>query len=169
MKAELEEAVVALVGLPLWSSGRAGDLQWFAFGDRRTVTTSNGKAKEVGEFALHVQCPWRIVRDDRVVVGSSDLYYPADEAAEVPEDFDWDGVVTRRDRRVAALFENETGAFAVQRIDVGDAGALRIAFDKGYALELFPHDSVTDEDWRLFRPYLDDPHLVVTGTGIRHD
>ena len=173
MKAEIEKAVAALVGLPLWSSGRAADMQWFAIGECRTVITSRGplterfgRTKVVGEFSLHVQCPWRIVRDDTVVVGMRDLYFPADETAEAPDDFDWDGVITRRDRRIAALFENETRSFAVQRVDVGDAGALRIILERGHALEVFPHDSLNEENWRLFRPYLDEPHLVVTGTGL---
>jgi hypothetical protein len=168
MRTELATAVASLVGLPLWSSGRAADLQWFAFGDRRTITTSNGKEREVGEFALHVQCPWRIVCDDKIVVGSADLHYPADETAEVPED-DWDGVVTRRDRRVSALFESGRRFFTVKQVDVGDAGALRIALDEGYALEIFPQSSVNNEDWRLFRPYLDEPQVVVSGIGIEPD
>jgi hypothetical protein len=165
MKGEIEVATAALVGMPLWSSGRAG-LQWFAFGDRRTVTTRKGTPKEVGELALHVQCWWRIVRVDTIVVGSGDLYFPADEAAEAPDDFDPNGVVTRLDHRVTQLFERETRAFTVRQVDVGAAGALRIVLDDGLALEVFPDESVSREAWRLFRPYSDAPHLVVTGTGI---
>jgi hypothetical protein len=168
MKAELQSASAALLGLRLWSSGRASDLQWFSFGEQRTITTMKGTTSQVGEFALHVQCPWRIVRADVLVVGSRDLYAPADEEAPVPDEFKYDGVVTRRDKRMAELFADDT-VLTVRAIDVGEAGALGIALDSGHILELFPNDSTLGEDWRLFRPYRDDPHLVISGGTIEPD
>ena len=165
MKAELQFASATLLGLRLESSGRAADMQWFSFGETRTVKTLMGTTKEVGELALHVQCPWRIVRADTLVVGSRDLYFPGDETAEVPDDFEYDGVATRRDKRIAALFDDDT-ALTVRTIDVGEAGALRISLDSGHILELFPNDSTTSEDWRLFRPYRDEPGLVISGGTI---
>jgi hypothetical protein len=38
-------ALDVLIGKPLWSSGRAADLEWFAFGERGY----RGGTKEVGE------------------------------------------------------------------------------------------------------------------------
>ena len=143
-------------------------MQWFAFGERRTGNTHGGRfgnTKEVGEYALHVQCAWRIVCGDDIIVGSRDLYYPADESAEPSDDFDWDHERTRRDRRIEALFANAR-SFVGRRVDVGNAGALRIDLGDGYVLEVFPQDSLAGEHWRLFRPYRDEPHVVVTGAGI---
>jgi hypothetical protein len=37
MKDDIQNAVGVLVGMPLWSLGRAVDLAWFEFGSRRTV------------------------------------------------------------------------------------------------------------------------------------
>lgn len=60
----IEAALAPLVGLPLWASGRAGDLQWFQFGAKHAVVAQSGSAKgterTVGDYALHVQCAWRI-------------------------------------------------------------------------------------------------------------
>jgi hypothetical protein len=39
--AQLEAALAPLVGLPLWKSHRAADLQVFQFGDRRTVQVTS--------------------------------------------------------------------------------------------------------------------------------
>ena len=160
--------MIAGVGLPLWASGRGADMQWFAFGNQRQAVSHSGTSRAVGDYSLHVQCPWRIVRGDAIVVGSRDLYYPADETAEVPPefDYDYDGMKTRRDRRVDALLENATTAYIVTDVRVGAAGAFQIHLDEGYALEEFPDDSAEAEDWRFFRPYLNDPHLVVTGAGL---
>ena len=43
-----------------------------------------GLAGTRGEFALHVQCPWRIEGPEGVVTGRSDLWEPAEENP------DWD-------------------------------------------------------------------------------
>jgi hypothetical protein len=40
----------------------------------------------VGSFALHIQCPWRIVATDRIITGSTDYYQPPSEGADVNED-----------------------------------------------------------------------------------
>ena len=82
MREQIQKALDSLVGMALWSSGRAADLEWFQFGQRRTVTARNG-TKEVGEYALHIQCGWRMRCGDQVVVGGRDLYYPP-EGSEGP-------------------------------------------------------------------------------------
>jgi hypothetical protein len=51
------------MGLPLWAVGRAGSLVWCQFGARRTVTDRQGEQREVGAYALHVDCPWRLTDD----------------------------------------------------------------------------------------------------------
>jgi hypothetical protein len=79
MKAEIESALAVLVGKPLWSCGRAADMATFAFGERKNAKTRKGDFRHVGEYALHLQCAWRITQGDKVVVGSMDVYYPPDE------------------------------------------------------------------------------------------
>jgi hypothetical protein len=166
MKEEIKRSLDPLIGMPLWSSGRAADLAWFSFGLRRKVATP-GRTKEVGEYALHLQCAWRIRRGDRVVVGSRDLYYPAEETDDPVEDFDWDVQgANRRDKRIAELFQHETRQFMVRNVEVGEAGAFTISFDDEYALDVFPDDSLGDEHWRIFKPSAEEPHFVVTGEGL---
>jgi hypothetical protein len=166
MKEQIQKALEVLNGKPLWSSGRAADLEWFQFGQRRTVT-SRGQTKEVGEYALHIQCAWRITHGDDVVVGSRDLYCPAEETVEFPENFKWEVLGSnRRDRKIAALFEDETRQFVVRLIEVGSAGRFSILLNNDYALEVFPDDSLSNEHWRIFGPYIEGPHFVVTGKGL---
>ena len=169
MNEQIQKALDSLIGMPLWSSGRAADLEWFQFGQRRRVKARNG-TKEVGEYALHIQCAWRIRHRDQVIVGSRDLYFPP-ENTDVPiEDFDWDVQgANRRDRRIAELLQNQTREFIVRKVEVEKAGGFRITFEDEYALDVFPHDSLAGEHWRLFKPSADDPHFVVTGTGIEVD
>jgi hypothetical protein len=167
MREQVQKALDVLIGQPLWSSGRAADLEWFQFGQRRTVKGAGGDTKEVGEYALHVQCAWRIRHGDQVVVGGRDLYYPSEERDDRPEDFDWDVQgANRRDKRIAELFQNEPRQFLVREVQVGEAGSFTIILDEAYALDVFPDDSSNDEHWRIFKPYAEEPHFVVAGKGL---
>ena len=140
----------------------------FDFGERKTVPALRGETREVGEYALHVQCAWRVTTQDRVIVGNRDLYYPADyrQGEEVSPSFDYEKDYNRRDKLLTSLFENGTREFVVREVQVGTAGSIHILLSEGVALELFPNDSLSDEHWRLFQPGKEDRHFVVTGKGV---
>ena len=73
----MDQALEVLVGLPLRSMGRAADLEWFGFGHPREVPKRNGGTKIVEDWALHVQCAWRLTDPQGIVTGLRDLYVPA--------------------------------------------------------------------------------------------
>ena len=152
--------------MALWAAGRAADLLWLHFGQRRMVKDYRGNPKEVGEYALHLQCAWRIVQGDKVIVASRDLYYPAGSSTpEVPEGFKWDVQGgNRMDERLKQFFE--TADLFVVHVEAGFAGAFQLFLGSEVVLQVFPDDSFDGEHWRLFRPYLDEPHFVVNGNGV---
>lgn len=161
-----------LVGLPLWDAGRAADLLWLAFGRRQTVPDFQGKPREVGEYALHVQCAWRFVRGEKVLAGNRDLYYPRgykDQRDELPKGFDWDVQGANRcDEMLAELFAGGANQFVVERVQAGQAGEFALLLEDGLTLQIFPNDSLEGEHWRLFRPGSDERHMVYTGSGFEH-
>jgi hypothetical protein len=166
MKTKIEKTLAAIVGKSLWTCRRAADMATFQFGERTKTQDYYGRPAEVGEYALHVQCAWRIARGDQILVGSRDLYYPAeyDNNEPLPSNFNWDRDPNRRDRLLQKLFEDGARGFAVQSFDVGAGGAFRIILNDGMSLELFPDDSLCSEHWRLFAPTKDEPHSVMTGS-----
>jgi hypothetical protein len=130
----LEAALAPLVGLPLWATHRAADLQSFQFGAQHTVTSrfgpNAGSVRTVGDFALHVQCSWRISRAD----GSS-----------VPDAEGW-----LRDR-----------SYLVESVAADATGGFRLTLADGFILEAVPDSSDHGELWRLFAPAKNRPHFVV--------
>ena len=108
MRSEIENATSALVGNALWACKRTSDLASFQFGKKRQTRTFRGVEAEVGEYALNVQCAWRLAKEDRVVAGSADLYYPSDlQIQRTPPNFDWNREPNRLDELLRLLFEDD--------------------------------------------------------------
>lgn len=161
MQSEVEQALTVLVGKRLWASRRAADMSTFQFGARIKTQDFYGRPCEVGEHALHVQCPWRIVQGVQLVVGSGDLYFPAnfEDSESLPSDFEWDRAPNRRDRLLGELFDGDP-EFVVQKIETSALGSFRLVFHGGMLLEVFPDDSLRREHWRLLNMMTDGADFV---------
>jgi hypothetical protein len=173
VKEEIEETLEVLVGMPLWGSHRAADLQIFKFGEQipsmtRAIRDRPAKAVVIGEYGLHVQCAWRIVHETTIVVASHDLHFAAgDDPFKNYNGFDPDKHSNRRDERIAALVLAWADNPPVVESVEGDAvGSLRISLTQRYTLDVFPSDSLGEEHWRLLPNSPKRDHFVVTGRGI---
>ena len=129
-----------------------------------------GRPHLTSRYALHIQCPWRIVSGDGVVVGYTDIAAPR---SGLPDDDSFDRDVvgsTRRDELLKRFFGARAAApRRVTDCKVGAAGWLSISLDDGSALEVVP-DTTAEADlesWRLFEMGSDADHLVVRGSGIQ--
>jgi hypothetical protein len=167
----LEAALAPLVGLPLWASHRAADLQVFQFGDRRTVTSNFGPRKgqelEVGEYGLHIQCAWRIRGPSGIVVASRDRFYKGGPEPFPEADWDWSAGTNRRDERIRDWLDARS--HRVERVSADATGGIVLLLAGGFALDVFPDDSLDGEyceHWRLLRPGDLSSHFVVSGSGI---
>jgi hypothetical protein len=66
-----------LIGLQLSSAAYAGNMRTFQFGQLLAG---------LGEYALHISCPWRIETDAEIITGFHDWYqFVGDD-----EPFDWE-------------------------------------------------------------------------------
>ena len=167
LKTEIEKATAPLVGTALWSCRRTADLASFQFGQKQQATTFRGNSVEIGEYALNVQCAWRIAREDRVWVGSADLYYPSDLQIErTPSDFDWSKGPNRCDELLRLLFQDDQRQFIVRGVEGGTAGSLHVIMDDSLSLDVLPNDSLSDEHWRFFKHDSEEEHFVVSGERI---
>jgi hypothetical protein len=174
----MDNPTSVLIGKPLWRCTRAADMACFQFGARHQCKSARGEDSEVGDYALHIQCSWRIIRGDEILVGREDLFQPGDPAAPNADSyFDWQKS-NLQDARLKKLFINDTRQFTVVGTALRAAGELDILFDDELRLEVFPNSSIqTDnvEHWRLFSPSIDAsqadkaPHFVFSGIGLRHE
>src|SRR5215468_598880 len=153
-----------LIGLRLSIVRRAADMLVLHFGNIRTHRSGDGT---VGDYALHVQCPWRFDGPDGVVTGRDDLWDYAGPG-ERPENWSYDDGLSMQDRRWASLFArdestrswvNERDRFVVTAAEQTKRGDVRLELTGGYAILLFPAGS-RHEAWRLFAPESDDDHFV---------
>lgn len=167
MQQQIQDAASVLAAKSVWKCTRAADMACFQFGQRRQVKDVRGNDGDVGEYALHLQSPWRIVKDDRVLMAALDVYHPrrGHENDDGPE-FDWEHAGNLLDERILTFFENGTREYVVEKVHAGHAGALRILLQGELWLEICPCDSRDGEHWRLFKPRSDREHFVVTGAGI---
>ena len=156
-----------LKGLQLSIARRAADMRALHFG--RVTVTEKGS---VGEFALHIQCPWRIEGPEGILTGRSDLWEPIDGVGERDWDgWDYDTDGNLQDQRLNTLLGNydprtqssvnSSGLLTVAEIEADDLGGMTVVLSGGYRLVVFPAGS-TGEDWRLLQ-FPERQHLVVAG------
>lgn len=163
----VDKELIKIIGLPLIAAGRACDLIWFGFGRRIKVKDiRRGGDREVAEYALHIQCPWRITDISKIVVGSYDKYIP-NSKIEYSDEFDWDiQGANRCDEQLKTLFELHTSNLIVKSVKVDNFGELKISFSDNYVLQVIPDTSTDVEMWRFFQNGVKKEHLVMTGIGI---
>jgi len=170
---QVQQHLRPLIGLPLSVTRRTADLRNFQFGEMKAVGIGT-----VGEWALHIQCPWRIEGPQGIVTGRSDLWKPA----VIHGDVDWDSWDYEKgnlqDKRIFDLlggldpeprsYSNTTGSLIVESVTADDFGGAAIHLSGGYRLVLFPAGS-EGEDWRVFRPATGEPHFVISGGTVETD
>jgi hypothetical protein len=143
-KAAIELHLKDLVGMSLWAIGRAASLVWFQFGERHTAKDYRGATKEVGTYALHIDCQWSWRKGSEVV---------ADNNSDLSE---LEGLVST--------------PLTCNGISASDNGSFELRFDNRTRLVISVEpdaDTDADEYWRLFEPELDAPHFVVGPKGVQ--
>lgn len=170
MREEIKSVLCKLVGLKLQYAGRASNLFWLGFGDLVLITRRKG-TEELAEYALHIECSWRITKENKIIVSSRDFYYPRAHWDEDSDDFDWDVQGNNRfDEKIKFFIEDGKGNLIVEGIDSDVIGGFKVFLSDKSVLEVFPDHSRDDEYsefWRFLNMKEGSPHFVVGGNGIQ--
>lgn len=143
MRLEIEQRLGVIKGLSIWAAGCAANMLWLQIGERLIVPAWRGGSKEVGTYALHIDCPWSWSRSGEQV--ASHLNHPRDLSQHL-----------RLPAICLGLNAQENGSFQVQ-LDNGSIFNVCVESD---------FDQDASEFWRLFEPSSDTEHFVVGGAGI---
>jgi hypothetical protein len=157
------DAFDVLIGLRLSIVRRAADMLGLHFGEIRPHHSGEGT---VGDYVLHVQCPWRLDGPQGTVTGRDDLWVYAGPG-ERPAGWSYEDGLSLQDRKFANLFArdektrswvNESDRFVVIAAKQTNRGDVTLELANGYAILLFPA-SGEHEAWRFFASG-SDRHLV---------
>lgn len=168
MKQIIEEVLRNLVSLYLREIGRAGTVEWLIFAT--PIPLAGGESEQYIEYALHLQCPWRIVGPRGIVTGSTDYFHSAQAPYKELPDSEWDqpGASLHDTRVIAFLEQHSNHPIVVHSVWADDVGSIRLNMNDIYSIEVFPDDSLEGEHWRLFRPDAEISHFVVSGRGAEY-
>jgi len=168
MKKQIKKVLEQLLGFEFTRTRRTACTECLHFG---TLFRKDHKGieRQVGEFGIHLQCPWRITKGNGMIVGSDDVWEQPDENADYDENFNWDVQGGNlRDVRMAAFFNS--GKYVVQSVKVDDFGGFELSFNDNVKLTVFPASSNRNffsEYWRLLDNRDENKkHFVVTPLGI---
>lgn len=161
MKTKIEQALQVLIGQEFTNNGGAVSMEFLHFGVH-SIFEKNGYIK--GIYRLHIQSPWRIIQDDKLLIGYFDIYEPDSEHQDVKsEDFDYTKG-NLRDEKMKQLLQ-KTPRLKVETIQVDNMGGFVLYFSKNTRLEVIPMSTKTDghnEYWRFINQEEENnPHFVV--------
>lgn len=160
-----------LIGLKLSRMALAADMRTIQFGN----TEARMGGGVVGEYALHVQCPWRLENDTRIITGNDDLYFPSKRSDQLAESFDWEKGGSLQDEALRDLLGgydpdtgqivNSTNLLTVDAVQTDVSGGFCLSLSGGYRFLVFVNGTQR-EAWRLFKPSKDgaesnEKHFVV--------
>jgi hypothetical protein len=145
-----------LVGLQLSVIRRAADMLVLHFGPIHPHPSGEGT---IGDYALHVQCPWRIDAPTGTLTGRDDLWDYAGPG-ERPPDWTHEDGLSLQDKKFASVFIrdeitrswlSESDGFQVARARQTTRGDVTLSLVNEYSILVFPA-GCSGEAWRLFAP-----------------
>lgn len=137
--------------------GRALDMAIFSFGQNITWRNAYGAADVRSRFALHVQCPFRMLVGDKVSLRSEDIYRPL--AGETREEFLRGGWHLNAEDEEPTVFDAKVRSLApiltaeqptVENVNLSSNGNLKLSLSGNLAINVLPPRSVDREAWRFF-------------------
>jgi hypothetical protein len=145
-----------LIGLRLSIIRRAADMLVLHFGTIRPHPSGEGT---VADYALHIQCPWRIDSPNGTLTGRDDLWAYGGPG-ERPANWSYEDGLSVQDQEFAGVFirdestrswVNESDGFGVASARQTTDGDVTLALVNGYSILVFPA-GCGGEAWRLFAP-----------------
>ena len=165
IKETIENNLSILVGERVRRLRRAALMLGIDFGEDVEFKSPTGpeqsKISIVPKYALHIHSSWRLLKDNDICLGHSDLFSRmsgfkyqenSEEAIDSIEFFRVSEDLTK---------EFEAKAIKVTRIEASELGDLIIYMEQEYSLEIFVDAEGDTESWRFLKRTEKENHFVV--------
>lgn len=134
-----------LLGEYFLSLGRTTDLLWIQFGNMMKLKNFKNEEVEKGEYVFHIQCPWRFIQKNKMLLGNEDIY----QSEEYIENFDWTkkgtSIFDKKESSINELLKNTK----VKEVYLNSLGDLKIIFTNEVVFEVFLNTSLKMESYRF--------------------
>ena len=150
----------SLIGTKFQHISRCCELVCMGFGDMHSHVNSKGVSKMRAKYALDISCPFRILKNATIIVGSDDLFIPSSAKADEPVNLDISNSVLF-DEKVTDI-NNTIDNEYVTEIKLEPCGDLQIKLST-LVIQLFVA-TADYEAWRLFETDSKNRHLVAKGS-----
>lgn len=130
--------------------GRASNMVWLHFGNVYETTNKLNMKVQKSEYALHVQCPWRLINNNsgEIFVASNDVY-ELSGIANNNQNADWETQGSSLfDDKVSELCADESD-IRVTKVRISRTRDLIITFSNNYQFQCFANSSSDVEYWRF--------------------
>lgn len=154
-----------LVGKKIWSIWSAASMLVAHIGEQISEYSEVYK-KEVtfGQYSIHIQCSYRLIHLDKIVLGYQDQFVNGDEKASSESEQSTEPVSYFVGQK--KMISREILPLVITGWTLGRMGFLRLELGSRSALEIFPDSSAPDESWRLLENKL-KRHWVFDHTGFQ--
>ena len=160
--------ITDLIGKKIYRVGRAAAMCWIHIGKPVKIMTRS-EMRVVGEYALHIDCPWRLLTKYRseIVLGSADIFCPS-SSNEQDQNFVWDVQGNNLFDEKAERIFSKLSEIIIQSAEMSPINDLTLTLSNGLLLQCYVNQSSDEECWRLFKPNQNAGDLIVTGQGIKY-
>ena len=97
-------------------------------------------------YYLVVQCAWRFLQNNKIILASGDMYRCFDETKPFDIGNDFNSVY---DEKVTALNMNLSRSVRVTKVNFSDTGDITLLLENDIVFQTFIENSVNDEFWRF--------------------
>lgn len=149
---EIERALKALIDLHLFKSWNILATRIFYF------AVPGQDPTEDGQYRLTLECPWRIERENSILVGAEDYWLKAEGNSDPhwsPTEMQWGHLDDQKLKKImgqernGSLF-NPQADLIVESVRADDLGGFQLSFSGGYILSVFPA-SDAELEWLFSR------------------
>jgi hypothetical protein len=143
-----EKVLKLLEGKTVHSIGRTGSMLWIGFGQQIWVKDHEENLIEKPQIELNLQCPWRIRKNNNILLASNDIFEPNTKIKK-GEVFNWEEKGTSCfDTKIEELDLNRSN-MKVTQVKISKTEEIKIYLSEGNLLETFIDTSTGIECWRI--------------------